>query len=427
MDEPDRSLVPAAVQTGGTAPSGRQPRLIEVDLLRSVTALAVVGVHVTAFTVALNRSQAGVQAQDAVVALLHFTREIFLSITALVLVYRYAHRPFSASAFWRRRGLGVLLPYVVWSLLYSWLNRPHTSALRWLGLALGDLLTGSASYQLYFILLTLQLYLILPALLRLLTRVEHPWRLLAGSFVLQLALLTVDFVAIQAGPFAATRLGALISTYQGRYLPLYQLYVVLGAVAALHIERLRAFVLQHGRWIDLAGLFGAAVYLGHYLVAVRLGQRSVDYETSVFQPAMALYATTTALFLYRVSATWAARGKPGQPPGFRFWGLLSSASFGVYLVHPLILAPALDYLVPALPAIWPVAARVFLTWLAVAAGSVFVSVVLLHTPLLSRLVGQPYTPLRRAHSPGTNPGATATVPPARREPARSATETGGNA
>ncbi len=56
---------------------------------------------------------------------LHFTREIFIAITAFVMVYGYVNRPFRAKAFWRKRGLGVLLPYVLWSLFYEVASKPH--------------------------------------------------------------------------------------------------------------------------------------------------------------------------------------------------------------------------------------------------------------------------------------------------------------
>lgn len=388
------------------AAPARKPHLYEADFLRSVTALAVVAVHVTSFTVGLNQSQGGIQTQDAVVTLLHFTREIFLSITALVLVYSYANRPFSVRAFWRKRSIGVLLPYVLWSLLYAALNLPHDSALSWLRGALLAILTGSASFQLYFILLSLEVYLVLPVLLRPLVRLgRHPWRLLGGSFALQIALLFVDFHFIQVGPFASTRLGVFINTYQDRFLPLYQLPIVLGVLTALYIEPLRAFVLRHRGWVVAGAVFGVAIYLGHYVVAVRLQHQRVDYESSVFQPTMALYATTLSLLLFWIGAAWVARRSPGQPPpGYRGWRLLSDASFGIYLVHPLILVPVVNHLTPALPSGWPVAARVFLTWLIVAGGSVLLAIVLLYMPVGSRLVGRSRLSLRRRD------GATETAP-----------------
>lgn len=74
----------------------RRGRLYEIDAIRAVTAICVVGVHAVSFTVILAHTNAGQLAQNAVVSALHFTREIFIAITAFVMVYGYVNRPFHA-------------------------------------------------------------------------------------------------------------------------------------------------------------------------------------------------------------------------------------------------------------------------------------------------------------------------------------------
>lgn len=386
-------------RTGTTGASGqvassRRPHLYEVDLLRVLTALAVVGVHSVSLSIPLNTSLVGAEKQDAVVALLHFTREIFLSITALVLIYGYANQTFSTSVFWRKRGLGVLVPYLIWSGLYSWQHHAHAPVSDFLGATALDALTGSASYQLYFILLSLEVYLVLPLLLRLAGPfARHPWLTLASSFALQLVLLWVDFTRVQAGPFATSSLGDYVNNYQSRFLPLYQLYVVLGMVAALHLARLRDWVRAHGWWVVIVMVIGTGVYLGYYAYAVGIENLDLDYETSVFQPSMVLYATASALFLYWLCVRWAdTRGASGKPVAQPLVGLLSDASFGIYLVHPMLLDMILGQPVPAMPDAWPLAARVALIWLLTATGSFTVIITLLHVTALSRLVGRSSLP-----------------------------------
>ncbi|HKB46205.1 MAG TPA: acyltransferase family protein, partial [Ktedonobacterales bacterium] len=155
------AVVATARPNGATKRSSRT-HLYEIDLTRSVTALSVIGVHVGFYTLALATTALGTQLQNATVDALHFTREIFLAITAFVLTNSYANRPFSAKVFWRKRGLGVVLPYVVWSILYDFFTKPALPLGQWL-LRLGrDLIAGEASWQLYYILLTLEFYLILP-------------------------------------------------------------------------------------------------------------------------------------------------------------------------------------------------------------------------------------------------------------------------
>src|SRR5262252_8231588 len=102
----------------GTRPDNAnrsRPHLYEIDVVRAVTALCVVGVHTVAFTVILlPPNGVGANVQGAIEHALHFTREMFLAITAFVMVYSYAaNRPFSVRTFWWKRGLGVLLPYII--------------------------------------------------------------------------------------------------------------------------------------------------------------------------------------------------------------------------------------------------------------------------------------------------------------------------
>src|SRR5215831_14118706 len=158
-------------ESGGLVRRQRQQsHLYELDVVRGVTALAVVGVHVTAFTIILANTPADQLLQNAAVSALHFTREIFIAITAFVMVYVYAGRPFSAKTFWRKRGIGVLIPYLVWSVFYDLVTKPALPPLQWLLRIVGEILVGGASFQLYYILLTLEFYLVLPWFLSFMAR-----------------------------------------------------------------------------------------------------------------------------------------------------------------------------------------------------------------------------------------------------------------
>ena len=383
-----RERSPGAAPAGA---SGKRPYLYELDPIRAVTALCVIGVHVTSGTLIFYYTALGVELQGAAVTALHFTREIFLTLTAFVLAYGYAHRPFAFATFWRKRGAGVLLPYVVWSLFYVWFAVPHLPIARWLGSAAYATLTGSASYQLYYILLTLELYLILPAFLWLLARVERrPWTVLAVSFAAQLALLYLDYRYIQAGPLSRTAFGRWANAWQDRLLFMYEFPIMLGGVAALHRDRVRAFALRHGRWAVAALVVGLSVHWLHYGAWMAADPRGLTYAISALQPTMLAYGLAVTLFLYWLACRWAARAAPGEAPrGFRFWQAISNASFGIYLVHAFILSSlVLPSLAPLLPTAWPAPLRVGLIWLLVAATSTGISLGFLYVPGLSRLMGR---------------------------------------
>src|SRR3989440_10131011 len=199
-----------------------RPYIYELDPLRAVTAVAVIAVHVLSGTMTLNHTQTGIQVQNGIFTSVHFTREIFMFITALALAYVYYGRPFEASRFWAKRSIGVLLPYCIWSIAYTWVNTSQHAPGAFAKLALFNILTGNASYQLYYILLAIQLYLVLPLFLLILKHLQkHPWRALLISFALQVLLMYVDYRYLQQGTLASSGVWQVVAAYQDRFLLTY--------------------------------------------------------------------------------------------------------------------------------------------------------------------------------------------------------------
>jgi acyl-CoA synthetase (AMP-forming)/AMP-acid ligase II/peptidoglycan/LPS O-acetylase OafA/YrhL len=398
---PVRDMAPppagAASRAAARKPAPR-PYIYELDMLRVVTALAVVGVHVLTFSLLFDQSILGQQIQLGLGSALHFTRAVFMFTTAFVLVYTYAGKPFSLRTFARKRGIAVVVPYVAWSLIYLWIKQPPgttpAALIATVAAAFKAVVTGNASYQLYYILLTLQFYVLFPLLLAVLPWLRRrPWLVLGASFALELVALGLDHAFVQSDPMVATWLGSHIDYYQDRFVLLYQFYFLLGGLAALYVQQARAFVLRHGRAIVLATSVALALYWLHYGYDVWVLHQSVDYATAVLQPDMLVFSLLVTAFLGWVACRWAAhRTAAGRPRGARVWHTLADASFGIYLVHPLFITFVMADVAPHLPTVLPVAVRVALVWVLAATGATALSVLLVKTPVLSRLVGRP-TPL----------------------------------
>ena len=113
-----------------------RPYIYELDPLRAVTAVAVIAVHVLSGTMFLNHTAAGLLVDNGIFTSVHFTREIFMFITALALTYVYFGKPFSGKRFWAKRSIGVLLPYCIWSIAYTWVNTSQHSPAAFTKLAL---------------------------------------------------------------------------------------------------------------------------------------------------------------------------------------------------------------------------------------------------------------------------------------------------
>jgi peptidoglycan/LPS O-acetylase OafA/YrhL len=357
-------------------PSPRTGHLRQVDLVRVLTFGAVIAVHSVAAAFA-PESVAG----NALLACLHFTREGFFALSGFVLVHAARGRTMRSLSFWRRRLPPVVLPFLAWSVLYLLLHALlGTGTLPSPRQFVGVLLAGSAEYHLYFLLVTLQVYLVLPALLVLLhrTRGFHAL-LLAASLLVQVGVA----LFVQYGT-PVSWIGRFYAAHAYELLVSYQFWVLLGALAAVHLEQLARVVDRFARPMLLAAV--AVLAAGQVGYHVLVGRGTVpSVASSVFQPLLIPLFAATIVGLYVVGARWAATVAPApDQPVPRLIVAASQASFGIYLVHPAVL----DLLAPVLVG-WPAALAAAALWAsAVVVSAVFVAVVR-RTPLSLALAGRP--------------------------------------
>ncbi|HXT44233.1 MAG TPA: acyltransferase [Pseudonocardiaceae bacterium] len=354
----------------------RPGHIYAVDLVRVVTFACVIAVHTVATVNPVDSVPAG-----GVEMLLHFTRQAFFALTAFVLVHRYRDR-LPVTLFWRRRFLLIGAPYVSWTVIYSGLALittplPAGAALIQLG---RNLITGTACYHLYFLIVTMQFYLLFPAFRWLLqvSRGWHHWLLTSGA-VLQ--------VAINAGLHAAhpTGIAELLWHYDGSFVGSYVFYLLLGGVAALHADRAQAWVQEHPVIVTAAFLGTGLAAEWWYLSSVRAGV-PVPTACDVFQAVMVPWCLAVITALFALGTAWAQRQRAGL--GSHIIKISSDRSFGVFLVHPMLLwawmlGPA-GWLATRMPALW----STIVAFGAAVAGSLLVVELLRRSPLSQVLTGK---------------------------------------
>jgi peptidoglycan/LPS O-acetylase OafA/YrhL len=316
-----------------TSPAHR-PHIIAFDLIRVLIIAFVVGVH----TLAIGGGKV-TPALGAFIMVFHTSRELFFLLTTLVLMYNYGHRPqVRWPAFWRRRYALVIPAYVAWSLIYFLADHarldPFSAAARvfW-----HDLLTASARYHLYFLLVTMQVYLAFPVLRWLLrkTATRH-LALFTAAFAYQLALtFAIYYHPVRHGLIAAWAHNA----QSGAWIQGYLFYVIGGAIAGWHFDRLAAFTRRYAgaAGIALVAGGGVCVGVGAYLVAIFIGGQHPGTASAVFQPAVVLEAVAFGWALLAAGLLWSDAGAPHR----RLVGVGGDCSFGIYLAHPLVLQGAL--------------------------------------------------------------------------------------
>ena len=356
--------------------------LDQVDLFRVLTFASVLAVHSFAFT---NPPDSHVA--NGVAVVLHFTREAFFFLTGFVLVHSQRDRPLQVTSFWRKRLRLIGVPYLVWSVLYwayGLLLEPRPA-----GLATSDLvwgvLGGHAAFHLYFLLVSIQIYLAFPLLLALVRACRrHPLVLAAALLAYEVAVMVwLHDVAPTTGVSGWLAGKAYV------LLPTYLFWVVLGELAAQHLESAQTWLVTHARLAVAGGVLAIAASVGWYAWQLGHGRTSLDTDASaVLQPVMVLDSLGVIVLLAVLSCRWAV-ARPDRPRAARVLAWCSSASFGVYLVHALVLDRVLALgLHGPEPELVPQPYASVLAWVLTAVGSVALVAVLRQTPVSLPLTGR---------------------------------------
>jgi peptidoglycan/LPS O-acetylase OafA/YrhL len=358
--------------------------LRQFDLFRTVACIGVVAQHSVLWTVPASSAVGW-----GLVMVLHATREMFFFLSAFVACYSQRTRPRSRGALWYRRLSQILVPYLVWTAIYFAYTMITTPASH--GSAIGVLWTDlwHGYYQLYFIVVLVQLYMLLPVLLWLVraTRNHHGW-VLGASVALQLAMVTVSHYFSWHGGVLGTVRHVDVVLLTSRCIVGYQLYLVAGLLAATHVDEVQRLVARNCRRILAGSLAVFLVAVGYYLYGVVIGQTPGE-ASDLYQPVAVVWFMAATAGLYALGWLWAsraARRSPNRVDRLFTWG--SDASGGFYLAHVLVLQLVLT----GLGAIglraatsWGVVSAVL--FVATVAGTALLVGVLLRTPLRFVLTG----------------------------------------
>lgn len=283
----------------------------DIDVLRIISSLAVVFIHTTTKT--LDAASYDLERLPWTLFLnqtLRFAVPLFFLISGFVLELNY---PYHATylTYLKKRLNRVLIPYVVWSLIYYFFVYPNHDAPLW-----SDLLTGDASYQLYFIPTLLIFYLIFPVIHRYYRFLTKLWIFIPLG-IIQIILLYMEYY-IHSLPFIAPIRIALLNYF----------IFFLGIVASHHQQRIMTVM---KKWKYL--VFFITVLLSFYVFfeGRNLYLKTSNYLSfySQWRPSILFYTlflTASLYFIFSKFQIFPALIKQ-----------LSKLSFFVFFVHIIFL------------------------------------------------------------------------------------------
>ncbi len=320
-------------------------RVSAVEAIRGISMMGVIGIHIGAEYLANPSPNIHLVALFDIGT--RFAVPIFFFISAFGLLYGQSPTaPFSYRDFLVRRGRAVMIPYLVWSLFYLLhdayvygVGFPPLTALP------GILFFGNAKYQLYFMVILIWFYLLMPLWRVLLVRMTLP--LLAGILVLQIAFdywssFDTAFNLYVYGLPEGTLLRALLF-YRLNYWVMHYVFIfLLGGYVALHFDAFRAWMERNTARLYALGIVSLGALLAWYYKLILVdGYTPLEgiYTAHQLSPLGIFYTIGATLALFAFFTRLGTENILG-----RAFQLLGKHSYFIYLGHPI----AITYLLMAI-------------------------------------------------------------------------------
>ena len=290
----------------------KQQRFLEIDLIKIISCLAVMAIHVSARGIsdptitgtARNVSQ-------FINGISFFAVPSFIFLSGLALMLRYGGQTVSYSAFIKKRMNSIVLPYLFWGFTYFLIYTFGGYYNFDLNNILSVIFLGTGEYHLYFVVILFQLYLLFPALKAVLERIGTPM----GLFLL----LSVHVAYTAFAPSFP---------YMDRVFVPYLIFFCAGMFWGRHYTIMNLWIQTHVRFIVFLYLCFAVLYID---------ARFRPESFVAFIPQLWQLFSLASILMLMTFGTAAEKAIPVQA-GTKRIQTMSAATFYVYLAHPLVIA-----------------------------------------------------------------------------------------
>lgn len=292
----------------------KKEKLIEMDMLRAICALAVVIIHTSGYTL-INSAEGSVSYNVSLSLnqIARFSVPLFLFLSGLGLGISYK-KDESYFKFLRKRVFKIIPPYILWGSLYLILIQKNYDYKTWGELFLkGD----KVFYHLYYIPLIMTLYIIFPILYPLFKRIE-------GVIIFLLISLGVTYFAHYYNVPDLT-----LDIFSKRNAIFWNVYFVSGVYISREVNNLIRRTKTHKVKIVVIMIVCVICLIGESFIGLNTG-KSLDYSTTFIRPSVMIYSYIVMLYVF--SKTYNKKSIL-----VKILGEISKSSFSIYLIHPMVL------------------------------------------------------------------------------------------
>jgi peptidoglycan/LPS O-acetylase OafA/YrhL len=311
-------------------------KILALEYIRGISMLGVVGIHTGSYS--LSNPTVNVHLFALLEILTRFSVPIFFFVSAFGL---FLHQDLTGKLNYRqfmvRRARTVLLPYIVWSLFYMIhytvvskdLSLWHPSTF------FEYLLFGLASCQLYFLVILLWFYALMPLWRSMVGYIiKHPLRNL-GMLLLFQIIFNCYSSHLSAVHLSNYYLNKALS-YRLNYWVLHYIFIfLLGAVCAVKYADFAPILKRYQQQIKIFFCITAASMLSYYYYLLNIAHYSPEEAVNTAQQLSTVgifYTLGSTLFLFMLFNQYK------MPTAIdNTLALLGKYSYLVYLVHPFIM------------------------------------------------------------------------------------------
>ena len=302
-----------------------KPWLDSIEYIRGVSMAGVVAIHIGSQYLLNPTPNIHLVALFEVVS--RFSVPIFFFISAFGLFYRMDFsEPFDYKKFLRRRFKAVLIPYLLWSTFYLlhdnffygyqlFPNFDYAAEIYFFGLA---------KYHLYFLVILIWFYLLMPLWIFFVRRMTP-----AKLFLLLIAQVAFDFWSSYcAGQSENLFMKWRLNWFVGHYVFVF----VLGGVLGVHSKKFFAWCEARKKIVGATFFVALTTLLGWYYFLILVKKFSAEAAVNTahqLSPPGIFYTVAASIFLFTIFQF-------GKIPATlkKFLSLLGKNSYFVYLAHP---------------------------------------------------------------------------------------------
>lgn len=312
--------------------------------------------------------------------LVKFAVPAFVLVSGLVLVRKYI-KGLNTHQFYQKRFRELLIPYLLWSLIYqlyytSGTGHPQINLLAWIYQSL----TGTAAYHLWYVVLIIQFYLAFPLatpFFRWLQGTRHLWSVLLAAGLVYLLLMYLSFYVIPAHPeWMANHISYWLIKFRDRNLFFWWFYFLAGGAIALRLPVFYQHLHQYLHYYLLLWCL-LMFWVTRELYPSILSQQLNLNLASSLKPSMFFFTGVSLALLFIVCL-----GLSDHPANFLVSLLKAFGRYsqGAYFIHALTLAAAMlvlrDFHITTTQPIF----ALFLAWLICTLLALLTTFMLSHLP-----------------------------------------------